>query len=63
MSLIDQIQQITRSHAGRAVSEHEAQQLEELAEVEHALKGIGVTLEPKFDISLAARIGAVSDKN
>jgi hypothetical protein len=42
--------------------EHELDQLRELEEVETALKAIGVTLEPRFDISLTARIGSTSTK-
>jgi hypothetical protein len=44
------------------ISQQDSKQLKDLEEVEAALKEIGVTLEPKFDISLAARIGAVSIK-
>jgi hypothetical protein len=42
--------------------ENELDQLRELEEVETALRAIGVTLEPRFDISLAARIGSTSTK-
>jgi hypothetical protein len=38
----------------------EPDQLEQQEEVERALKSIGVSLKPRFDVSLAARIGATS---
>jgi hypothetical protein len=41
----------------------ELNQLEQLEEVERMLKSIGVTLEPTFNVSLAARIGAASKTN
>jgi hypothetical protein len=64
MSLVDQVKQLAKpqEQGGRGISEQESKQLKDLEEAEAALKEIGVTLEPKFDISLAARIGAVSAK-
>ena len=64
MSLADQLKQLAKpqEEGGRSVAEEEFKQLKDLEEVEEALREIGITLEPKFDISLAARIGAVSAK-
>jgi hypothetical protein len=58
MSLVDQLKQLVKPQE----QEQESKQLKDLEEVVATLKEIGVTLEPKFDISLAARIGAVSTK-
>ena len=64
MSLVDQLKQLgnPQEQQGCGISEQESKQLKDLEEVEAALKEIGVTLEPKFDISLAARIGGASIK-
>ena len=58
MSLVDQLKQLVKSQE----QEQESKQLKDLEEVLATLKEIGVTLQPKFNISLAARIGAVSTK-
>jgi hypothetical protein len=64
MSLVDQLKQLAmpQEQGASGISEQDRKQLKDLEEVEATLKEIGVTLEPKFDISLAARIGAVSTK-
>ena len=62
VSVVDQIRRLTaidEQEVNRIV-ECETSQLEDLEEVETALKSIGVTLKPRFDVSLAARIGATS---
>jgi hypothetical protein len=61
MSVVDEIMRITAMGGQDANHEvaSEPNQLEELEEVETMLDAIGVTLEPRFDISLAARIGAI----
>jgi hypothetical protein len=64
MNVVDEITQLTATklqdmdHSG----ENELDQLRELEEVETVLRAIGVTLEPRFDISLTARIGSTSTK-
>jgi hypothetical protein len=64
MSVVDEIERLTATIPQdlERNEEHELDQLRELAEVETALKAIGVTLEPRFDISLTARIGSTSKK-
>ena len=65
MSVVDQIRRVTgigEQEVNRIV-ECETSQLEDLEEVETALKSIGVTLKPRFDVSLAARIGATSPRD
>ena len=62
MSVVDQIKRLAavgETDVNR-IAESEPSQLEELEEVETVLKSIGVTLKPRFDVSLAARIGATS---
>ena len=64
MSVVDQIERLTapkRQDTDRE-EENEVGQLKDLEEVETALKAIGVTLEPRFDISLTARIGSTSTR-
>jgi hypothetical protein len=62
MSVVDQIRRLTAAGEQEVdrMAESEPTQLEALEEVETALKSIGVTLKPRFDVSLAARIGATS---
>jgi hypothetical protein len=64
MSVVDEIERLTATKPQdlERNEEHELDQLRELEEVETALKAIGVTLEPRFDISLTARIGSTSTK-
>jgi len=45
--------------SGRGANHEAADEPNQLEEVETMLDAIGVTLEPRFDISLAARIGAI----
>ena len=62
MSLVREIMELT-TRAEQDVDRNvasEPDQLEQLEEVERALKSIGVSLKPRFDVSLAARIGATS---
>jgi hypothetical protein len=64
MSIVDEVMRISvmsERGANHEVAD-EPNQLEELEEVETMLDAIGVTLEPRFDISLAARIGAISTR-
>jgi hypothetical protein len=59
MSLVDEILELTA--AGKQdVDRNIASELKQLEEVELALRSVGVTLEPRFNVSLAARIGAGS---
>jgi hypothetical protein len=63
MSIVEQVERATAIdrqgvNRSRGVA-RELSQLEQLEEVEATLRSIGVTLEPVFDISLTARIGAV----
>jgi len=60
MSLVEQLARLTAQRGACEQKPEEVNQLEDLEEVEATLKEIGVTLEPRFDISLGARIGAVS---
>ena len=62
MSVVDQIKRLAAVGEPDMdrIAESEPSQLEELEEVETVLKSIGVTLKPRFDVSLAARIGATS---
>jgi hypothetical protein len=64
MNAVDEIKRLTASKLQDMdrSGENELDQLSELEEVETALRAIGVTLEPRFDISLAARIGSTSTK-
>ena len=64
MSGVDQIERLTASKLQETDWNEESQssQVRELEEVETALRAIGVTLEPRFDISLTARIGSTSTK-
>jgi len=64
MSVVDEIERLTATKLQdlERNEEHELDQLRELEEVETVLKAIGVTLEPRFDISLTARIGSISTK-
>lgn len=58
MSLVDHLKQLVKPQE----QEQESKQLKDLEEVLATLKEIGVTLQPKFNISLAARIGGASTK-
>jgi hypothetical protein len=60
MSLVEQLTRLTAQREACEQKTEEVNQLKDLEEVEATLKEIGVTLEPRFDISLTARIGAVS---
>ena len=65
MSLVRAIVELTvghEQHVDRNVAS-EVNELEQLEEVERALKSIGITLKPRFTVSLAARIGATSTKS
>jgi hypothetical protein len=65
MSLVHEILELTAA-GEQAVDSNiasELKQLEQLEEVERALRSVGVTLEPRFNVSLAARIGAGSKRN
>ena len=64
MSIADQIEQLaaSKSQSILASAPEEAHQLRELEEAEAVLKELGVSLEPTFDISLTARVGAVARK-
>lgn len=65
MSIVDRLERVTapKQETDVSASSAESSQLRDLEEVEAILKEIGVTLEPKFDISLAARIGTASEKH
>jgi hypothetical protein len=61
MSIVDEIKKLTaapQEHDSDEARKLDDSQIRSLEEVEETLKEIGVTLEPKFDISLGARIGA-----
>jgi hypothetical protein len=63
MSVVEEIKRLSafaqdKDAEGRRMDEFN--QLRDLQEVEAALKEIGVSLEPTFDISLTARIGAAA---
>ncbi len=62
MSIADQLERIAAATPQAATNQRleEGDQIRDLQEVEAALKEIGVTLEPMFNISLAARIGATA---
>lgn len=61
MGVVDQIKHLaTQEQEMSEQKQAESSQLKDLEEVEETLKQIGVNLEPRFDISLAARIGARS---
>jgi hypothetical protein len=60
MSLVEQLARLTAQRGAYEQKTEVVNQLKDLEEVEATLKEIGVTLEPRFDISLTARIGAVS---
>jgi hypothetical protein len=65
MSLVHEIMELTAAgeqDVDRNIAS-ELKQLEQLEEVERALRSVGVTLKPTFNVSLAARIGAVSKGN
>jgi hypothetical protein len=64
MNVVDEIERLTATKLQdrRENEENELDQLRQLEEVEIALKAIGVTLDPRFDISLTARIGWTSTK-
>jgi hypothetical protein len=65
MSLVHKIVELAvgcEQVANRNVAS-ELNQLEQLEEVERALRSIGVTLKPGFNVSLAARIGAASKRD
>jgi hypothetical protein len=61
MSVVEEIEKLGAAPVLSQEGE-ESSQLRDLEEVEAALREIGVSLEPRFDISLAARIGAVASK-
>ena len=64
MSIIERLEQAIAPRPEADISKSaESRQLKDLEEVEATLREIGVTLEPRFDISLAARIGAGSAKD
>jgi hypothetical protein len=63
MSVADYIRELSNCQEGpeRSQTDESSRLLKDLEEVESTLRGIGVSLEPRFfDISLAARIGATS---
>jgi hypothetical protein len=63
MNVADEIERLTVNKLqDMGQNENELEQLRALEEVETALKAIGVTLDPRFDISLTARIGSTSRK-
>jgi hypothetical protein len=65
MSLVHEIMELTAAgeqDVDRNIAS-ELKQLEQLEEVERVLKSVGVTLESRFNVSLAARIGAASKTN
>ena len=64
MSVVEQVERIAtgQSDAVANASNDKGQQIKDLEEVEAALREVGVTLEPRFDISLTARIGAAASK-
>jgi hypothetical protein len=59
MSVVEEIEKLGAVPALSQDGE-ESDQLKDLEEVEATLREIGVSLEPRFDISLAARIGGGS---
>jgi hypothetical protein len=65
MSVVDEIKRLTapKLQDTDRNEENELDQLKDLEEVETALKAIGVTLEPRFNISLTARIGSTLRKS
>lgn len=59
MSIVDQVRgAASADESDRDEAEQARRQLRELDEVEILLDSIGVKLQPLFDISLTARIGA-----
>jgi hypothetical protein len=59
MSIVDQVRRVVSvDEPDRGEVEGAHSQLQELDEVETVLESIGVKLEPVFNISLTARIGA-----
>jgi hypothetical protein len=62
MSVVEQIAEIGSSVPELLAEVEVSGQLRDLEEVEAVLKAIGVSLEPRFDVSLAARIGAVTPR-
>ncbi len=65
MSLVHEILELTAGY-DQAVDHNVASELDQFAqleEVERALRSVGVTLEPRFNVSLTARIGAASKRN
>ena len=64
MNVVDEIKRLTATklQGTDQNGDNELDQLRDLEEVETTLRAIGVTLEPRFDISLTARIGPTSTK-
>lgn len=54
---IEELRAIAQQNDAERKAVDAAKQLRDVEEVERKLKKIGVTLKPKFDISLRARIG------
>jgi hypothetical protein len=61
MSLADTIEKLRPLEPGNETQEFlgKVDQLKALEQTEAVLKSVGINLESKFDISLAARIGMV----
>jgi hypothetical protein len=62
MSLVHEILELTAA-GEQDVDRNIASELKQLEEVERALRSVGVTLKPRFNVSLAARVGAASKTN
>lgn len=58
MSIADDIEKLISANPQNQAREiSKGEQLERLEEVERVLSGLGVSLEPKFEISLNSRCG------